>query len=152
MTSVGHESRHSPLERDRFVQLMPHAGRMCLVDRIERWDEQSLDARCWSHRAADHPLARDGRLAALHAIEYGAQAMAVHGALLAERDGERLARGFLAGARDLRFQRERLDDLADDLEIAVERRFAQAGSLIYAFRIDAGGEPVADGMATVVSR
>ncbi len=141
-----------PLERSDVERLMPHAGDMCLIDRVETWDETRLQARCWSHRQADHPLARDGRLSIWHALEYGAQAMAIHGGLLAARQGQQLGQGLLAGARDLVFTRATLSDLAGDLEIEVTQQFAQMGSLIYDFRIETQGHCLATGTATVVGR
>lgn len=140
------------VERDEFVDLIPHAGRMCLVDRVDGWNADSLRASAATHRRPDHPLLRGGRLGAVHALEYAAQAMAIHGALLARRNGSRLPPGFLAGARNLRLHVPRLDELTDDLHIEVDRRFEQDGNLIYAFRVSSGGQAVADGTATVAVR
>ncbi len=140
------------LEAAEICDLLPHAGRMCLLDRVEFWDSGSLRAVAQSHRAEHHPLARDGMLAAVHAIEYGAQAMAAHAALLARAAGEPPGGGHLGSARQLQLQRERLDDLASPLVIEVERQFAQAGSLLYGFRVQAGGEPVAEGIASVFTQ
>jgi predicted hotdog family 3-hydroxylacyl-ACP dehydratase len=140
------------IEREQFAHLIPHAGRMCLVDAVDEWDTDHLQARSRSHRAEDHPLRRASTLAAIHALEYAAQAMAIHGALLAAERGEALPPGFLAGARDLHLHVDRLDDLGADLIIHVERRFNQGGNLIYGFRVEAGDAAVADGMATVVAR
>ena len=53
--------------------------------------------RASSHRAADNPLRAHGRLGAACGIEYAAQAMAVHGALLAPPDSA--AAGRLSGQR-----------------------------------------------------
>ncbi len=63
--------------------LLPHAGRMRLIDSVISYDEQSIVCESDSHRAADHPLAEAGVLSIICGLEYGAQAMAIHGALLA---------------------------------------------------------------------
>ena len=63
--------------------LLPHAGRMRLIDRVVSYDEQTIVCESDSHRAADHPLAEAGVLSIICGLEYGAQAMAIHGALLA---------------------------------------------------------------------
>lgn len=139
------------IERGEFEPLIPHAGGMCLLDRVLSWDERCLRAEADSHRAPDHPLRRDGRLHAVHALEYGAQGMAVHGGVLARAAGEAVGDGFLAAGRDVVFHVAFLDGLTSPLTIEVEREFAQAGSLIYQFRITAADEPVADGLAVVMA-
>ena len=65
--------------------LLPHAGRMRLIDRVVSYDEQTIVCESDSHRAADHPLAEAGVLSIVCGLEYGAQAMAIHGALLGKR-------------------------------------------------------------------
>ena len=56
---------------------------MCLLDCVETWDEERIHCRASSHRAMDNPLRVCERLGTACGIEYAAQAMAVHGALLA---------------------------------------------------------------------
>lgn len=140
------------IPREDFIDLIPHAGRMCLVEQVATWDDAHLVAHSATHRDRDHPLSRAGRVAAIHALEYAAQAMAIHGALLAARAGTELPPGFLAGARGLRLHVDHLDDIAADLVIAVERQFVQGGNLIYGFTVTAADGPVADGTATVIAR
>ena len=77
--------------------LVPHAGSMCLLDRVLEHSDTTVRCAAVTHRAASNPLRRDGRLAALHLVEYAAQAMAVHGALIA--DG-RARPDMLAALRD----------------------------------------------------
>ena len=63
--------------------LIPHSGLMCLLDEVTQWDDRSITCITNTHRDPANPLRRDGRLSALHAFEYGAQAAAVHGGLRA---------------------------------------------------------------------
>lgn len=142
----------SAMERENFRHLVPHSGGMILIDRVVSWDERSLRASCQSHLSVENPLRRDGRLSVVHALEYGAQAMAVHGGLLAERSGESIAGGYLAGVRNLRFFRSRLDDLSGELDVEVDMQHVQEGSLIYTFRVSSSGQSVAEGMAIVMTR
>jgi len=128
------------LNRPDIARLIPHAGRMVLLDGIIDWTAESLRARACSHRAPDNPLRRAGRLSILAGIEYAAQATAIHGALLradspgcAEGGGAR--QGFLAMARDIRWSVDRLDTLVDDLDIQVQLLTAQTDSTLYAFRL-----------------
>jgi len=128
-----------------LARLLPHRGAMCLLDAIASAGAEEIVCRASSHRAADHPLRVHGRLPALAAIEYAAQAMAAHGGLQAAD----ARAGLLVAVRDAQLHVETLDDLAEDLEIRATRVAAGAGGLVYAFTVTAGGRPVAEGRATV---
>ncbi|MBV9783133.1 MAG: phosphotransferase [Acidisphaera sp.] len=95
------------LDRSRILSLIPHQGRMCLLDRVEEWGEAAIVCSAVSHLDPANPLRRDGRLGIACGIEYGLQAAAVHGALC---DGAAQAPGYLASLRSVRFAVERLDD------------------------------------------
>src|SRR2546429_2675949 len=71
-----------PLDRQWIEQHIAHKGRMCLLDEVLSWDAARIRCRSATHRSADNPLRLHGRLGAACGIEYAAQAMAVHGALL----------------------------------------------------------------------
>jgi predicted hotdog family 3-hydroxylacyl-ACP dehydratase len=68
---------------------------MCLLDGVLEWDAQHIVCRASSHRDPANPLRVADTRPAACGIEYGAQAMAVHGALLAA-DGAPLGPGVLA--------------------------------------------------------
>ncbi len=70
------------MNHDAICARLPHAGRMCLLDRLEAWDGDSITCFATSHRDAHNPLRRAGRLPAVAGVEYAAQAMALHGNLL----------------------------------------------------------------------
>lgn len=135
------------LDQAAIRRLIPHAGTMCLLDEVLAWDARSIDCRARSHRSPDHPLARDGRVAALHLIEYGAQAMALHGGLSA---GGAAAPGLLVSARDVRFEVDRIDDIAAALEVHAERLVASGGGWLYGFRVSAAGRQLASGRVAVL--
>ena len=81
--------------------LVPHKHAMCLWDEVLDWDAQRIHLRATNHRDPDHPLRSDGQLRALHLCEYGAQAMAVHGGLLAREAGGMARAGMLVALRDV---------------------------------------------------
>ena len=81
------------LERSEIAALIPHSGSMCLVDRVLSWGDDMIRCSSDSHHRSDHPLRRNGRLGAVHLVEYAVQAMAIHGALLARQRGESLTGG-----------------------------------------------------------
>jgi len=70
------------VERDWIATHIPHQGNMCLLDGVVQWDDTRLTAIASSHLAPDNPLRAYGCLSSVHGIEYAAQAMAVHAALL----------------------------------------------------------------------
>jgi predicted hotdog family 3-hydroxylacyl-ACP dehydratase len=128
---------------------IPHQGRMCLLDGVEAWDEKRVCCRASSHRSLDNPLRAQGRLGAACGIEYAAQAMAVHGALTAPRDG-RARVGFLVSVRGARLLAARLDDIVGDLEVVAESAMRSGGNVLYEFRVSARGAILLEGRAAVV--
>lgn len=139
------------LSRDGIAALIPHRGAMCLLEEVLSCDEEGIVCRAVSHRDAAHPLRDGGILPAVCSIEYAAQAMALHGALLSNAAGKRAGpRGMLAAARDVTFGVERLDDIADDLIVSARRLVAGGGALLYEFDLHAGGRELARGRAAVV--
>lgn len=141
------------LPRGDWAHLIPHAGRMCLLDAVLAWDDAGIHAASAGHRDPGHPLRSDGRLHAVHLAEYGAQATAVHGALLARRNGiERPRPGMLVALRDLRLSVERIDDLPGDLQVHAECLMSDASGSQYAFRVEHAGCVLAQGRCAVIHR
>jgi predicted hotdog family 3-hydroxylacyl-ACP dehydratase len=122
---------------------------MCLLDRVEYWNDASIRCVASSHRQTDNPLRAFGRLAAACGIEYAAQAMAIHGALLLP-DGAPPARGYLTSVRNVELHRARLDDIAADLLIRVERLSGDENSVLYEFSVSGAERLLLDGRASVV--
>ena len=138
-----------PLDHAWIAAHIPHQGSMCLLDAVLAWDEQHLVCAARSHRDLANPLRQFGRLGAACGIEYAAQAMAVHGALMA---GENAAPrpGMLVSVRGVSLYRARLDDVAGDLKVRAERLSGDAGMLLYAFAVEADGAPLLEGRASVL--
>lgn len=130
---------------------IPHQGRMCLLDRVEQWSPTQVRCSASSHRVADHPLRVGERLGAHAGIEYAAQAMAVHGALLAGETATPPRAGYLASVRDLQLQVARLDDVPGALLIDAELLSGDARSALYGFRLsDSRGAGLLSGRAAVI--
>jgi len=134
--------------KTEITALIPHAGAMCLLDAVVAWDSTTIACLASSHRAADNPLAVDGRLDAVCGVEYAAQAMAVHGGLV--HVGRRPAAGYLASLRDVICSVERLDVLESDLLVTAELLIADAGRVIYRFDLTCDAKPILSGRAAVV--
>ncbi len=128
--------------------LIPHAGDMCLLERIVNTSDSEMVCATFSHRSPTNPLRRDGKLAALHLAEYGAQTMAIHGGL--HTAGEAARGGMLVAIRDLRLQVARIDDIESELTVQAVKLVANAGGRIYSFSARAGGRELATGRVSVM--
>ena len=140
------------LEHDEICELIPHAGDMCLLDSVQEWDESSITCISLAHHNKDNPLRNENGLPMSSLVEFGAQAMAIHGCLLAEKEDIGMVEGYLGALRDVQFSEGWLSDIEDALEIYAERLFADAGNMIYIMRIKAQGKILANGRATVISK
>lgn len=138
------------LDRDWIESHIPHRGRMCLLDEVLSWDEARIRCRASSHRLADNPLRAHGRLGAACGVEYAAQAMAVHGAIMAYMAGKQARAGLLASVRNLVLLVSRLDDLESDLIAIADRLAGDEGSTLYGFTVSSGGRELLSGRASIV--
>ncbi|HWS66765.1 MAG TPA: hypothetical protein VN325_28720 [Steroidobacteraceae bacterium] len=145
------------LNRAWIESRIPHYGRMCLLDEVIAWSAVRVSCRSGTHREPDNPLRAFGRLGIACGIEYAAQAMAVHGALVA--GGASLAgapaagtpaAGFLAAVRDVRFHSLRLDDVRGDLICDAVRMAGDATTALYEFELRSEAALLLRGRATVV--
>ena len=138
------------LDHTGIARLIPHQGAMCLLAQLLDWDAAHIVCSATSHRDPRHPLRSASGLLAPCAIEYAAQTMALHGALLGQQAGSAARPGFLASARGVHLHRLRLDDLEGDLLIEARRQAGDERQILYAFAVTHAGQPVAEGRATVV--
>src|SRR5438132_1087068 len=142
----------TPIDKAEIRRLIPHAGTMCLLDSVLGWDDESIVCTTNTQRAGANPLRRDARLSALHALEYGAQAAAIHGGLRARAAGATAPACYLAALRDAHLHVARLDDLASPLEVRAQRLFGEAGNTIYQCQVSAGDARIADARVTIMLR
>jgi predicted hotdog family 3-hydroxylacyl-ACP dehydratase len=140
------------VDRELISQLVPHQGSMSLLDRVVRWDSTSIDAVASSHRSAAHPLRTAGQLRAVHLCEYGAQAAALHGGLVARAAGGAAAPGYLVSLRDVTLACRRIDDLAGELAIRAELLLQDSGSWQYLFAASFDGATLATGRLAIIRR
>ena len=138
------------IARGEILTLVPHGGAMCLWDEVVEWNAQSIRLRAFNHRDATHPLRHRDRLHAVHLGEYGAQAMAVHGGLLARAAGEGVRPGMLVALRDLSLDIDRIDDLRGALEAHAHCLMADASGSQYRFLITHEDATLASGRAAVL--
>ncbi|MFM2287754.1 MAG: hypothetical protein RL684_897 [Pseudomonadota bacterium] len=140
--------RDTPAIRD----LLPHAGSMCLLEQVLAWDDAEVLLATRTHLRTDNPLRVGDRLDMLHLCEYGAQAMAVHGGLLARRDGQRAAPGMLVSLRDVRLAGGELAQMAGALQVRARRLHGDSAGWQYEFEVRHADATLASGRAAVVLR
>jgi predicted hotdog family 3-hydroxylacyl-ACP dehydratase len=134
---------------ERISALIPHAGTMCLLERIDHWDDSGVTLSTTTHRSPDNPLAGRSGLRAIHLCEYGAQAMAVHGGLAAHARGERARPGLLVSLRDVTLGCKFVHDLEGELTVEARRLHDSGAAWQYEFRVTHAGRVLAQGRAMV---
>jgi predicted hotdog family 3-hydroxylacyl-ACP dehydratase len=139
------------LDRDWIASRIPHQGTMCLLDGVKSWDAEGIQCVASSHRAPENPLRAHARLGAACGIEYAAQAMAVHGALLAPADTGAPRAGFLVSVRGVQVNVARLDDIAEDLLVQARLIMNSENNMLYQFNVSAAGRLLLEGRAAIVT-
>ena len=152
------------LDQAGIAKRIPHSGRMCLLHTLQAWDAQSIRCTAISHRDANHPLRTENGLLAPVAIEYAAQAMALHGGLHAAAcmlpvnmspdslaPDSRPTPGFLAAVRGVKMHVLRLDDVPGSLVVSAQRLAGDDRQALYRFTLhSAAGQLLVEGRATVI--
>ncbi|MFV1993451.1 MAG: 3-hydroxylacyl-ACP dehydratase [Acidiferrobacterales bacterium] len=139
------------LDRAQICQRIPHAGDMCLLDKMLAWDETHIKCSARSHLNPANPLRTGNTLTVMAAIEYAGQAMALHGGLITSESpgGNRPRKGYLASLRNIVVGRPVLDDLPGDLLIEVELLMGDNDSSLYVFAVSTANTSVITGRAAV---
>jgi predicted hotdog family 3-hydroxylacyl-ACP dehydratase len=91
-------------------------------------------------------------VAAVHAFEYGAQAAAIHGGLVARRAGLPPIAAWLGALHDARLAVDHLDPIDEPLAIGAALLLRDGGNAIYRCRVVANGRTLADGRITIMGR
>ena len=134
------------LGRDAIESLLPHGGDMLLLDSVASWTEREIICLTNTHRYANNPLRRGACLPVFCGVEYGAQAMAIHGSLIG---GNQVRAGILGGLRDLVCHVERLDDIDGALTVQASLLFGEQRSFLYAFAVRGAVGALVEGQASV---
>ena len=137
------------LDRAWIAAHIPHQGSMCLLDEVIEWTSVNIRCRSESHHREDNPLRAHGRLGAACGIEYAAQAMAVHGALLNAGTSKLLRPGMLASVRGLTMHVERLDNIASTLIASATFVHGDSAMVLYEFNLADATRVLLNGRATI---
>ena len=130
---------------------IPHQGSMCLLEAVRHWDDTEIECYANSHRALDNPLRNAHGLPISAGIEYAAQAMAVHGALLAPPH-QQPAVGYLTSVRNVQWWAPRLDDAGAEITVQATRISGNEISLLYDFRVLCHANLLLSGRAGVMTQ
>lgn len=124
------------LDRSWIESHIPHRKAMCLLDQVAAWNTERITCTASSHRSGSNPLRADNMLSSACGIEYAAQAMAIHGALLAGLHNDRAPKtGYLISVREVELLVPRLDDIQANLEIIAERIAGDVNNVLYRFSV-----------------
>ena len=139
-----------PLSHDWIAARIPHSGDMCLLHSVKAWSASHIHCDANSHRQLNNPLRLQNQLSSVCGVEYAAQAMAVHGALIAPTDNTNPRVGYLVSIRNTQIEVPRLDDIQFDLQIHAQCLSASEHNLMYEFKIMADQHLLLSGRAAVV--
>jgi predicted hotdog family 3-hydroxylacyl-ACP dehydratase len=129
---------------------VPHHGTMCLLHALHEWSDTHVLCSTTSQRAADNPLRSASGLLSCNAVEYAAQAMALHGAMTAAADGPPRG-GRLASVRSVKLHVPRLDTIDGPLFVHAERVAGDSGQAMYQFTLcDEQRRTIVQGRAAVL--
>lgn len=136
----------TPFGREVLRTLIPHAGTMCLLDTVLDYDPDEIHCETVTHRDTANPLRGEQGLFAMHLAEYAAQAVAAHGALMAEGHAQP---GLLAALRDLRLHVDLVHDIPGALSVRARRRLARSQGLLYEFSVSGDGRVLCEGRIAI---
>jgi predicted hotdog family 3-hydroxylacyl-ACP dehydratase len=140
----------SLFDRPQIMRMIPHSGAMCLLDAVLAWDERSLRCLSRRYRDLDNPMRRqNGVLGVISGVEIAGQAVAVHGRLLANSQGEP-QQGYLVSLREVQARAGRLDAIAGDLVIDANILAGDARSATYQFALAVAGTTLLNGRLMVL--
>lgn len=131
-------------------RLVPHSGTMCLLDSVEAWDADHIVCCATSHLRRDNPLRDDSGLRAVCAIEYGAQAIAAHAALLDGSQRPSATGGVLAAVRNVTTTMSHINELRGPLTILATLQLSHQQGRIYDVTVTGGGRTVLTGRLSVM--
>ena len=136
------------LSEQEICRLLPHAGDMCLLSAVESWDEDKISCRAISQTDQKNPLRHNGEISAISGVEYAAQAMGVHGALL-DTSADTPTLAYLAALRGVKLHNDSLHQYPE-ITISCHRLGGDQQGFIYTFEIKAGDTLILEGRATVM--
>jgi predicted hotdog family 3-hydroxylacyl-ACP dehydratase len=132
--------------RAEIERLLPQKAAMCLVDTVLETTRDGIV--CTADASRDgHPLRERQGVSVVHAIEYGAQAAALH-RLLTGREAF-VPGGLLLQVKNAKFHAQWLDRLPQPLRVTASCLVASSEAASYRFEVRAGDTVAASGDLTL---
>jgi predicted hotdog family 3-hydroxylacyl-ACP dehydratase len=135
------------LDRREIEHLLPQKGAMCLIDSSLATTGDCIVCAADASRD-DHPLREGEGVSVVHAVEYGAQAAALHRLVCGLETGP-ASGGLLLRIRKAQFFVQWLDRLPQPLRISAQCLQASSEAATYCFEISAGETLAASGELTL---
>ena len=133
------------LDADEIRRLIPHDGSMSLIERVVSFDDEAIVCESSTHLAVSNPLRSDSQLSAINAIEYGAQAMALHGAFTGANDTQ----SYLVSLRHIDLQVDYLDETDAMLTVHANLQVKDDKAALYSFQVSHSGDVIVSGKLTI---
>jgi predicted hotdog family 3-hydroxylacyl-ACP dehydratase len=134
-----------------FASLLPHVDAAIMIEELVHWDEREIHARTRTHQSLENPLRSGARLASVHLAEYGAQAMAAHGALRARAAGGAPVSALLVSVRQFEATLAFIDDLQGTIDIHARVLLGSPTGWQYEFDAWHGSERIAGGRVAALA-
>src|SRR5262245_25353083 len=98
------------LNKSQIEKMIPHAGKMCLIDEILDFNSIELTAKSNTHLDLENPLRFRDRLSVIASIEYVGQVVALHRYLTNNglQSPVKPKIGYLAAIREANFYQQHL--------------------------------------------
>lgn len=148
------------MNAEEFGRFLPHKPPMLLLETVESWDAESIECTATSQNDEQNPLRINGRVASVHAMEYGAQAAAIHLSLMAQSAAEPVAEleqyspdriVFLGIVRDFELVQQYLDEQPGSV-MQIRSELVSIAPRVFQYRVSAriAGQLCAQGIISLI--
>ena len=125
---------------------------MSMLDSVIDWSDNSITCVTSTHRHASNPLMVGANLPSLCLIEYGAQAAAVHAALVANRVDGQGKPAYIGNLKNIEWKEALVDSALPTLTITANLVASSASGAIYDIEASAEQETLLTASMTLIMR
>lgn len=137
------------INKSEIEKLIPHGHQMCLLDKVLESDEQHIVCSTESHLRDDNPLIEGGQLEAVALVEYGAQAAAIHAALIHSGMGEQKP-AYLGAIKTLKLGLINLGNITSALIVEACCELSNPNGAIYSINVKSADKTVISGRIILI--